>query len=163
MLLSHLEFDIDLCAMYMPRMHPNLNKISVLRAAQAVSRGLEMLALAEESKSALVAAAEAKKPPVTVLAPIVGNALGAELLRQHAVRRFLGLAVSSVLAEQGFEVARKGVRLRDDPVFTTASLYRRAGQLPLIEAPDILERMLAGLTKPEQLRALKFLQTQLKQ
>ncbi|TAY16708.1 hypothetical protein ELH91_07935 [Rhizobium leguminosarum] len=41
-----------------------------------------------------------------------------------AVRQFVGMAVRAILAEEGYEVEERGVRISGDPVFRSGSTYR---------------------------------------
>ena len=94
------------------------------RTAVAVKDGPEILdyIAAPKSRGLLVSRAERGAPPV--------GAISESLLREFGrgvklapVKQFIGMCVRAVLEEEGYSVAEKGVRIKDDNVFSTGSVY----------------------------------------
>jgi hypothetical protein len=62
-----------------------------------------------------------------------------------------------VLEEEGFEPVETGVRLSNDPVFRTASVYKRISAPEKLGAPSLLVRFIDTLTDAEARQALQLL------
>jgi hypothetical protein len=133
----------------------------VWRAARDEPQKAEIIRMVTdpEMRQRLVAAAVKSEAPVGVVAPILRAQMSPEFLDQHAVRTFIGLVVAAALWDEGFEPTRS-VRLRNDPIFASGSLFRRRVHALQADSTDVLERMLAALTKAEKVAALRFLQSE---
>lgn len=95
--------------------------LRVERAAEALKNGQEFLALVRRHNKELIRAAERGVPPVSALSDALD---GIEHASDLPVRQFVGMAVRALLEENGFEVALSGVRLKNDKVFRTGSVYK---------------------------------------
>ena len=76
------------------------------------------------------------------------------------MKQFIGLAVRAILEDAGFEVAYSGVRIKDDRVFTSGSVYRERSsdsEPEPAQIDDALERMLKALRPDQAARALVVL------
>jgi len=105
-------------------------------------------------------AALAGRPPAGAYSARAMALVGHETAQKAVFRQFLGLCVRVVLEEEGFEIARPRVRLRNDPLFTTGALYRRRTDAePTV---DLLERLIDSLTAEEMVRASAYLHKRLK-
>ena len=141
----------------------NSPMVRARRAALAFGKGPAMLAYIEKNKPALVQAASDGLPPVGVLSKGLLKNFN-DVVRTAPVRQFVGIAVKAILATEGFEVAQTGVRLRDDPLFTTGAIYRRASDSgdPEIDAVrDAFGRLVRSLTNAEKKLLLDVLKTAL--
>jgi hypothetical protein len=127
------------------------------RAAAALVNGQAILETIKAARRDLVAAAKQSGPPVAAVSETLLHKHGPEIKRTP-VKQFVGLAVRAILEEAGFEVAYTGVRIKDDPVFRTGSVYRpRTDDHEAPQQDDVLERMLRGLTPDQAARALRIL------
>ena len=99
----------------------------------------------EASDRGLPAAGAVSRPLYTLF----GDAV-----RVDNIKRAIGLFIGYLLGERHYEVDRQGIKLRDDPVFSTASRFRRrivaqfndgrrANPDPI---EDFIERLLEGLS-----------------
>ena len=129
------------------------------RSARAVLRGTEILELVRKPRTRrlLIAAAESGAPPVTAISSKLRELVGAEDAKLAPVKQFTGLCVRAVLEEEGFELAQTGVRLSNDPVFRTASVYKRTIATGNSDETQLLERFIASLNDAEARQALKLL------
>jgi hypothetical protein len=121
------------------------------RSARAVLHGTQILEFMKEKKTRrlLVGAAETGAPPVTAISSALKTLVGIPDAKLTPVRQFAGLCVRAVLEEEGFELAETGVRLSNDPVFRTASVYRRNSAS---DSKDLLDRLVESLTDDEAKR-----------
>ncbi len=127
------------------------------RAATALVRGDEILETLKAARPKLIASAKQSRPPVAAVSALLLERHGVEV-KQTPVRQFIGLAVRAILEEAGFEVAYTGVRIKDDPVFRTGSVYRlRSDDNDAPEADDALDRMMKALTPDQARRAFTAL------
>jgi hypothetical protein len=119
-------------------------------AASTLVSGPEILAALRRARRELIAMAEQSRPPVAAVSQMLLEKFGAEVKRLP-VRQFIGLAVRAILEDAGFEVAYSGVKISEDPIFTSGSVYRNQSDQPRSpsEYDDAFERMLKAL-KPEQ-------------
>jgi hypothetical protein len=126
------------------------------RSARAVPHGTEILEFMQEPKTRrlLVAAAEAGVPAVTAISGKLQALVGLKDVKLAPVKQFTGLCVRAVLEEEGFELAGVGVRLSNDPVFRTGSVYRRHTES---NSADLLARIAASLTDDEARRLTTLL------
>jgi hypothetical protein len=129
------------------------------RSTRAVLHGAEILKFVQQAKTRrlLIAAAESGAPPVTAISGKLQELVGPIDAKLHPVRQFTGLCVRAVLEEEGFEVAQTGVRLSNDPVFRTASVYKRTIATGNSDETELLERFIASLNDAEARQALKLL------
>jgi hypothetical protein len=107
-----------------------------------------------KSRRLLVAAAEAGVPAVTAVSGKLQELVGLKDAKLAPVKQFTGLCVRAVLEEEGFEVVGAGVRLSNDPVFSTGSVYRRRTDTG---STDLLARIAASLTDEEARRLTTLL------
>jgi hypothetical protein len=100
------------------------------------------------------------RPPAGAYSQRAIQLVGDKTARKPVFRQFLGLCVRAVLEEEGFEVARPRVRLKNDPLFVTGALYRRRPSTVNLKA-DLLERFLDTLTSAEMKRAFTYLKSKI--
>ena len=100
-----------------------------VRSARAVLHGVRILEFIRDprTRQKLIAAAETGTPPTTAISSRLAELVGARDVKLQPVKQFAGVCVRAVLEEEGFQVAAKGVRVSNDPVFRTGSTY---GQNP---------------------------------
>jgi hypothetical protein len=129
------------------------------RSARAVRYGTEILEFVQEPKTRrlLVAAAESGAPAVTAISGKLQELVGPKYANLAPIKQFTGLCVRAVLEEEGFEVAQTGVRLSNDPVFRTASVYKRTIAIGNSDETELLERFIASLNDAEARQALRLL------
>lgn len=125
------------------------------RSARAVLHGTEILEFVQEpnTRRLLIAAAELGSPPVTAISHKLQELVGPKDAKLAPVKQFTGVCVRAVLEEGGFELADTGVRLSNDPVFRTGSVYRRRSNS---KSTDLLVRFVESLTDDEA-RRIKIL------
>jgi hypothetical protein len=127
------------------------------RASTALVNGEAILATLKAEQPRLVAAAKQSRPPVAAVSETLLNRHG-DAITELPVRQFVGLAVRAILEDAGFEVAYTGVRIKDDPVFRTGSVYRpRSKDHDAAKADDALDRMMKSLSSDQAQRAFRAL------
>lgn len=132
------------------------------RSAPAITHGSQILQLVRDPKirARLVHAAELGSPPVTAISSDLRKLIGKKATRRLApiIKQFSGLCVRGVLEEAGFQLVQRGVRISKDPIFKTASVYRRSDKT---EQPptSLLVRFINSLTDDEIIDALTLLQS----
>lgn len=128
-----------------------------VRSARAVLHGQEILELvrSKECRRLIFEAAKAGVPPVTALSAIIIREIGEKDARSIPVKQFIGVCVRAVLEEDGFEVASRGVRVSNDPLFSTGATYQPIK--PPSARLSILERFLRTLNEEEVREALNYL------
>jgi len=101
------------------------------RAARTVKRGVEMLDRLRQPDAIdlLKEAVRNEMPPVSAVSSLLLNEFGPGV-KEYPVRKVLGLCVRAVLNDEGYQVAQSGVRLHDDPVFSTGSTYEKMPDQP---------------------------------
>jgi hypothetical protein len=121
-----------------------------------VLHGSEILALTQTPKvrALLVAAAESGAPAITAISARLLELVGSKDAKLAPVKQFAGLCVRAVLENEGFELAEAGVRLSNDPVFRTGSVYRK-NSAP--KSADLLIRFVEALTDDERRRVRTLL------
>ena len=128
------------------------------RAAATLVKGPEILETLKTRRRDLIASAKQSRPPIAAVSEMLLENFGPEIKRLP-VKQFIGLAVRAILEEAGIEVAYSGVRISDDPVFTSGSVYKvrsnEGNGAPHID--DALERMLKALTPDQATRAFRVL------
>ncbi len=134
-------------------------RTQVMRSAQAIESGLEIVELIEGEKAALVRTAKAGLPPVGAIS-LALQARFPDQMKAMAVRQFVGTAVKSVLDGAGYEVEQSGVRLIADPVFKTGSVYRKAGGVVNLQA-EVLGQLIEGLSVQNRRTLMRVLQRSL--
>ena len=135
------------------------------RAARSVPKGQEILNFLREDKTrrTLTAAAAAGDPPVAAISRGLVERVGPKDVKSAQVKQFTGLSVRAVLEEEGFEVARTGVWLGDDPVFSTGAVYRKVThQKTSAGGSDLLDRLSRSLNDDEAHRLFDILRKRLK-
>jgi len=102
-----------------------------------------------ESKDALVAAAERGELPAAAISDALLRVFG-DKVRSPRVRQFIGLCIAAFLEEAGYEVARSGVRLPDNQLFTVATFFRRVPAKGTSRgSTSLLTRWIDALTETE--------------
>lgn len=129
------------------------------RSARAVLHGPEILQFVRKPKvrAKLVAAAETGAPPVTAISVELKTLVGAVDVKLTPIKQFAGRCVRAVLEEEGFELVETGVRVSNDAVFRTASVYERTSALGKSDPTELLVRLIASLTDAEARKALRLL------
>jgi hypothetical protein len=110
----------------------------------------------------LVAAAERGTVPVAAISQDLLRLVGRPALDSTATRQFIGLACRALLQEEHFVVARTGVKVRRDPVFTAGAVYMRA-PAPRSQTSPLLARLLDALSVAEARQAITILNARLQQ
>jgi hypothetical protein len=120
------------------------------RSARAVLHGDKILEFIQKpvSRKLLVAAAESGSPPVTAISKELEK-IARKDIRLAPVKQFAGLCVRAVLEEEGFEVAETGVRLSQDTVFRSGSVYRKIQATQTGISTSLLDRFLDVLNSQE--------------
>jgi hypothetical protein len=119
--------------------------------------GREILELvrSRECRQLIFEAAKAGVPPVTALSTVIIREIGAKDAKLIPVKQFIGVCVRAVLEDEGFEIASKGVRVSNDPLFSTGATYQP------IKSPsarlELLERFLRTLNDEEVQDAMRIL------
>jgi hypothetical protein len=133
------------------------------RAAHALHRGNEILDLVGQpaERAALIAAAEAGVAPISAVSEKLKAKIGDDI-NTLPVKSFVGICVRAVLEEEGFEVVQKGVRVSNDPVFRSGSVYRRVGARGVLSQASEVNKVVKGaidtLTADELYATLKYIQ-----
>jgi hypothetical protein len=139
---------------------PNANALirKTRRAAQSIVGGDRLLgkltspAYVREMENGV----EENVPPVSKISHLLQEHFTSEPdIAALPVRQFIGMAVRAILAEKGYEVEERGVRISGDPVFRSGSTYRLVTKDDE-EEEDLLVRFVGMLTKDE-LRRLQDL------
>ena len=127
------------------------------RTARSVPNGKKILDLlsSKENLAKLERAASAGIPPVTAISDKLIETVGSEDASLRPVKQFVGLCIRALLEAAGYEVAERGVRVSNDPLFRTGTTYQ-IRQVDL-EAAPLLERIIDVLTEQEVDRALRLL------
>jgi hypothetical protein len=129
-----------------------------VRTATALPIGPEILQTLRGERSALIAAAEQQRPPVSAVSALLLKKFGAMEMKHALARQIVGLGVRALLDEAGFEVSHAGVRLKGDAIFSTGTTYRRRPDpADGPHAHDVFDRLAKALTPDEARRALRAL------
>ena len=100
-----------------------------------------------QSRDAMLKAVDDGVPPLSRLSTGMAERFPAAA-RTLPARQMAGLAVLAVLSDEGCEVERAQVRLRGDPLFAVAALFRRS----LVPAPpgcEWIERLVGMMSDEE--------------
>jgi hypothetical protein len=127
-----------------------------VRSARAVLHGARILEFVRgpQIRQKLIAAAESGAPPITAISSRLMDLVGAKDVKLLPVKQFAGICVRAVLEEEGFQVAAKGVRVSNDPVFRTGSTYER----PMTtKKTTFLARLVQCMTDNEATEVLELL------
>jgi hypothetical protein len=81
-------------------------------------------------------------------------------LKPFPVRQFIGALTKAVLAEEGYDVAVRGVRVPGDRIFTKGSKYRQRQDSEEGNAAEWLTRLVAIMTRSERARMVQLLAAQ---
>jgi hypothetical protein len=132
------------------------------RSARAVLHGEQILQFIQgpQARKALVQAAELGLPAVTAVSSDLQKLVGKGDAKLSPIKQYTGLCVRAVLEDEGFELVQAGVRVSNDPIFRTGSVYQRR-QEPQ-PAADLLTRLIESLTKEELGEVLKLVQQRYK-
>ena len=103
----------------------------------------------QEIRLRLIKAAEEGLAPASVVSELLVDKFGAEQLRSHTVHRFIGLAIRMQLEAAGFETVSSGIRTPRDPLFTTATIYKKRSVGDLPGTDSLIARFIASLTDDE--------------
>jgi hypothetical protein len=128
-----------------------------VRSARAVLNGPRILKFVKDPtiRKRLIAAAESGAPPITAISSRLVEVVGARDVKLQPVKQFVGVCVRAVLEEEGFQVAAKGVRVSNDPVFRTGSTYER---IPVgMKVATFLTRLVQCMTDEEASEVLGLL------
>src|SRR5262249_2782529 len=98
--------------------------------------------------------AESGAPPITAISGPLMELVGANDVKLQPVKQFAGICVRAVLEEEGFQLAAKGVRVSNDPVFRTGSTYER---IPKTTKTTFLARVVQCMTDEEANEVLELL------
>jgi hypothetical protein len=130
------------------------------RSARAVRHGPKILQFIQNDKTRarLAHAAELGSPPVTAISSDLYKLVGKKDAKLPPIKQFTGLCVRAVLEEEGFELVQTGVRVSNDPIFRTGSVYQRSQKHETQPASDLLARFIQCLNNDEAARALMLLQ-----
>ena len=131
------------------------------RSARAITWGTEILQFVQSPsvRQRLVEAAELSSPPVTAISSDVQKLVGKKAAKLPPIKQYTGLCVRAVLEEEGFELVQTGVRVSNDPIFRTGSVYQRSEKQEPQPASDLLARFIQSLTDEEVVYAIKLLQS----
>ena len=138
---------------------PGKSMRRVERSARAIIRGPEILQFVRtpQVRATLIAAAETGAPPVTAISAQLIKLVGEDDATLMPIKQFTGRCVRAVLEEADFELVETGVRLSNDPVFRTASVYKRNTASEKGDAAKLLVRFIASLTDAEARQAMRLL------
>jgi len=129
-----------------------------VRSQRAVLHGPAILKFVRRprTRQKLIAAAEEGAPPITAISSRLVELVGSEDAKLQPVKQFAGVCVRAVLEEEGFQVAAKGVRVSNDPVFRTGSTYERI-PVGTIKKTTFLGRLVQCMTDDEASQVLELL------
>jgi hypothetical protein len=133
------------------------------RVAAADKEAEPVLDFINENWRELVNHAGGPVPPVNAISRQLGE-LFPELIVQKKMRQRIGLFVSSVLDEHGWELAKSDIRMAD-PFFKSGSIFRRTTPTSSSGLGDLFDRMARSMTETEAqdlMRALVAHHPQLK-
>lgn len=135
----------------------------VVREAEMHPQQGGVLRFLRSKQKIIVAAAKAGEPPAAAVSALLLAEFG-EQMRSPRLRQFSGLTVAALLEEAGYEIARTGVRLTDDPLFTVGTLFKKrtAGEPPENVETTLLDRFLDSLTEEELRYALARIRRRLR-
>lgn len=136
----------------------NLRMRRVERSARSLTDGDAILSFLKANRAAIIEGAKGGDPPVSAISEMLkawGKRYGIAV-NNMAVRQFVGAAIRALLEEDGFEVNERGVRLKDDALFTTASTYKLREETPPVQF-DTVARFLDAMTDEEAAFALNRL------
>ena len=77
-----------------------------------------------ESRIRLITATELNRPAVEGIATPLLERFG-DPVRDHQVRRMIGVMVKQVLKEEGYTIKDQGIHVRTGNVFSTGTRYKR--------------------------------------
>lgn len=113
-----------------------------------------------EGRTRLKEAADRGNLPLAVVSARLIEIVGRDSLSSMATKQFCGLATSAILAEEGYEVERKGIRASSGSVFSTGSTYKRRPSMPTDSNDNaLLRRLLDTLTSNEIGWAIEYLRS----
>jgi hypothetical protein len=129
-----------------------------VRSARAVLHGVRILEFVRSprTRQKLIDAAEAGAPPITAISSRLVELVGSKDAKLQPVKQFAGVCVRAVLGEEGFQVAAKGVRVSNDPVFRTGSTYERI-PVGTIKKTTFLVRLVQCMTDDEASQVMELL------
>jgi hypothetical protein len=128
------------------------------RMTRSVPQGQEVLEYLQSpgARELLSQAAERGVPPVTAVSAKLLQLLGPAPFKKTLTKQFCGLVVRALLEEEGYTVAKTGVRVRNDPIFVSGAVYTQVPTAPT-EERGLLERLMSSLTPEEMRWASSFL------
>lgn len=131
-----------------------------LRLARRIEDGEKLFThlTSRQSRDAMLGAVVDGVPPLSRLS--AGLAERFPSARTLPARQLAGLAVRAVLSEEGYEVDRQQVRLRDDPLFAVAATFRRIPD-PAPQGAEWVARLVSVMTRVEAGYALTLLRERL--
>jgi hypothetical protein len=135
------------------------------RMTRHIDRSEEILGFltSAQTQARLEAAADKGYPPVGAISQDLVELLLPSTDYTMALRQFCGLVIRGVLEQAGFEFVKGGVRISNDPMFKTGSVYRRVREASPRAAPppDLLSRIIQTLNRQEALAARELLDTRI--
>jgi hypothetical protein len=145
--------------------NPDRALLRVRRMAKAVpnGQGVPILEFLQDHRSELVAAAQRGITPLTEISAKLLQRFGAETMNARVTKQFCGLAVSAMLAEEGFIVSKTAVRVRNDPIFSAGTVYTKRPVVSAGTGSSVLQRLLDSLTEEELQWTLHYVRQKLRQ
>lgn len=107
------------------------------------------LVFEEGTRPLLVQAAVEGRAPAAALSGILVERLGLKALAGVQTRQHVGLCIAARLEGLGWVADGTRTRLTGDPLFQTASLFKRAPTLPRSSAHELLARLVTALDDEE--------------
>lgn len=129
------------------------------RSASALQDGLAILDWLQEveQRDAAVRAAEAGLPSVAGISSAFLARFGKKAADTMIIRQFVGRAMKHIMREAGYQPVDAGVKLPNDPVFSSGTRYsNREEGVRRNDESSLLKRFVAALTDSE-LRNLREL------
>lgn len=140
----------------MKRNSPLIRKVQ--RGSRSIVGGEELLITLTSGPYivALEEGAEEGVPPVSKISRMLKERFpdNEPDLKAMPVRQFIGSAVRAILSERGYALDEGGVRIPNDPIFSTGSTYRKIEEED--DEEDFLERFVEILS-PSEMRRLQVL------
>jgi hypothetical protein len=137
----------------------------VQRMARLVPAGALILDFMQsaQGRRPLAEAAARGIPPIAAVSKLLIDLVGADALKPTLVKQFCGLAARAVLAQEGFVPIQSGIRIRNDPVFSTGAVYAKRLVSRADKDDQLLKRILDGLSEEEMRWADSYLQQRLRE
>jgi hypothetical protein len=105
----------------------------------------------DEIRDLLMRAADARQAPISAISDRLIERFGRDAFTSRETRQFAGLATAACLGTLGYSADGTRVRIRNDAIFETGSLFLKTAEPPRSNAQDLLARFVASLTDAEAL------------